>query len=312
VKKYQHILFVSTGIADETDALKQALSIARNNEADFSVLIIYPEFPHHFSEYEEKHVQSLMNDLHASIVKVSEQIGVDIKALNLRIEAKRKGKPSVSIIQHVLKNSVDLLIKQAEQKESGKGFKALDMDLLRRCPCPVWLCRAIEHHRKDIKIAVAIDAESEGEEVRDLSIKLLKSADIMAKNCKNDIHVISCWDYLFEEYLRYKSWTKTPENEVNHTITEAKDRHLAALNDVIKDAHISCNLTIHNIRGAADDLIPQFIDEHGVDILIMGTIGRSGLLGFIIGNTAENIFQQLSCSLLALKPNGFVSPIKAY
>ncbi|MFO0070344.1 MAG: universal stress protein, partial [Alphaproteobacteria bacterium] len=30
------------------------------------------------------------------------------------------------------------------------------------------------------------------------------------------------------------------------------------------------------------------------------------------GNTAENILQKLSCSLLALKPNGFVSPVKAY
>lgn len=32
----------------------------------------------------------------------------------------------------------------------------------------------------------------------------------------------------------------------------------------------------------------------------------------IIGNTAENILQKIDCSLLALKPLGFVSPVKAY
>ncbi|HRE31359.1 MAG TPA: universal stress protein, partial [Candidatus Berkiella sp.] len=33
--------------------------------------------------------------------------------------------------------------------------------------------------------------------------------------------------------------------------------------------------------------------------------------GFIIGNTAENVLQKISCSLLALKPNGFISPVKS-
>lgn len=33
---------------------------------------------------------------------------------------------------------------------------------------------------------------------------------------------------------------------------------------------------------------------------------------FIIGNTTENIVQELSCSLIAFKLEGFVSPVKAY
>jgi nucleotide-binding universal stress UspA family protein len=44
----------------------------------------------------------------------------------------------------------------------------------------------------------------------------------------------------------------------------------------------------------------------------MGTVARTGISGFIIGNTAENILQKIDCSLLALKPQGFVSPVKAY
>jgi len=49
-----------------------------------------------------------------------------------------------------------------------------------------------------------------------------------------------------------------------------------------------------------------------IDVLVMGTLGRTGISGFIIGNTAENVVQKLECSLLALKPGGFVSPVKAY
>jgi len=53
-------------------------------------------------------------------------------------------------------------------------------------------------------------------------------------------------------------------------------------------------------------------DETKIDILIMGTVARTGISGFIIGNTAENILQKIDCSLLALKPQGLVSPVKAY
>jgi universal stress protein E len=40
MQKYQNILFVSTGMTDETDGLKQALSLARNNQANFMALIV--------------------------------------------------------------------------------------------------------------------------------------------------------------------------------------------------------------------------------------------------------------------------------
>jgi nucleotide-binding universal stress UspA family protein len=54
------------------------------------------------------------------------------------------------------------------------------------------------------------------------------------------------------------------------------------------------------------------VEDREIDILVMGTVARTGLPGFVLGNTAENIVQKLSCSLLALKPQGFVSPVKAY
>jgi len=42
----------------------------------------------------------------------------------------------------------------------------------------------------------------------------------------------------------------------------------------------------------------------------MGTIARVRISGFIIGNTAEAVFYQLICSVLAVKPPGFKSPVK--
>ena len=41
----------------------------------------------------------------------------------------------------------------------------------------------------------------------------------------------------------------------------------------------------------------------------MGTVGRSGIKGLLLGNTAEKVLGTCDCSILTVKPDGFVSPI---
>ncbi len=50
--------------------------------------------------------------------------------------------------------------------------------------------------------------------------------------------------------------------------------------------------------------------KNAVDLLVLGTVARSGLGGFFIGNTAEKILNRIQCSVLALKPSEFKSSIK--
>ena len=55
--------------------------------------------------------------------------------------------------------------------------------------------------------------------------------------------------------------------------------------------------------------IPAFAKEIKADLVVMGTVARTGLSGFFMGNTAETILNQLDCSVLAIKPPGFVTPV---
>jgi nucleotide-binding universal stress UspA family protein len=57
-------------------------------------------------------------------------------------------------------------------------------------------------------------------------------------------------------------------------------------------------------------VIPDFAMEEQIDLIVMGTVGRSGISGLFIGNTAEKVLQKVDCSVLAVKPEGFVSPVK--
>ncbi len=55
--------------------------------------------------------------------------------------------------------------------------------------------------------------------------------------------------------------------------------------------------------------ILDFVDNNSIDLVVMGTVARTGIAGFIVGNTAEKLLPRISCSILALKPEGFRTPV---
>ena len=62
-------------------------------------------------------------------------------------------------------------------------------------------------------------------------------------------------------------------------------------------------------KGDPCQMIIDYVDKNDIDLIVMGTIGRSGLSGLLIGNTAERVIDRVNCSVLAIKPANFKSPI---
>lgn len=56
--------------------------------------------------------------------------------------------------------------------------------------------------------------------------------------------------------------------------------------------------------------IIEYAKDHGTDMIIMGTHGRSGLKHALIGSVAERIVRKAPCSVLTVRPDGheFVMP----
>jgi universal stress protein E len=62
--------------------------------------------------------------------------------------------------------------------------------------------------------------------------------------------------------------------------------------------------------GIPDVAIQHFIQVHNIHLLVMGTIGRGGIPGIMIGNTAERLLPEIHCSVLAVKPPEFQCPVR--
>ena len=89
-----------------------------------------------------------------------------------------------------------------------------------------------------------------------------------------------------------------------------KDIVNKSLMKISQEATSYINPVLHLEEGSAGKVVPELAKKIGAELMVLGTIGRSGISGYLIGNTAENILSQINCSVLAIKPKDFICPIK--
>jgi len=309
MQQFQRILMVSHGLADERAALKEAVTLARKNAAELSALIVAPELPASMEDYRERFANSLRDRFREELGAVISSLAAETSPASVQLEVEFGATPAVRIIRYALRNSIDLIIKTVESADTRKGLSAVDLSLLRKSPVPVWLTRPMQTHQGSMRIGVAIDPVSPNPAAHALSVRLLRVARQLSTADDLPLEVVSCWEYEYEAYLRGNPWMRMTDEEIDAAVLDADQHHRTALDELLREAGISGNLRVSRIRGKPSEKIPEFVDANGIDVLVMGTVARTGLRSFVMGNTAEAILQSLGCSLVAFKPEGFVSPV---
>ncbi|HRE31361.1 MAG TPA: universal stress protein [Candidatus Berkiella sp.] len=77
MQQFQHILFVSHGTDHDLNALKQALSLAHNNQAQLNILVVTPPFPRTLDAYKAAYQQALVEKLQKSAASLRVELGRD-------------------------------------------------------------------------------------------------------------------------------------------------------------------------------------------------------------------------------------------
>lgn len=305
MQRFKNILIVLTHNELHEDVFRYAAMITSQSEAHITFAVMHPALSADMNEIEETYHTTLTDKIRQKSAEYN--LNPDAPILFEHQEPY-----FVAITKMVLKDQYDLIIKAVEDVDKGgqyKGLKSLDMSLLRKCPCPIWLCRPLQAKESYMRVLTAIDPSSEGQNARDLSVKLMTIGESIAQHFGASHEIITCWEYELEDFLRYSAFGRTPSAQVDETIQQAEGEHKAAMHALLNEAGLSDTKVTYE-RGQAEDCVPRYVQDHEIDIVVMGTVARTGIEGFLIGNTAENIIQNLSCSLFTAKPDGFVSPIK--
>lgn len=211
------------------------------------------------------------------------------------------GKPFVQIIREVLDHDQGLVVKTMMPREGGPlHFGHTGRRLLRKCPCPVLLTKPDLATVNRICAAIGPPREHS-----DVSERILRLAQSVSAVFESELKVLHVWDIYGEGYLAKRRGLE----ELEAAFKQEEERTTATLHEFL-DAIPSVGADkLELIKGVPQEVIPAYVKKFGVDLLVLGTVARTGLSGLLIGNTAEEILEAAPCSLLAVKPSDFVSPV---
>jgi nucleotide-binding universal stress UspA family protein len=109
--------------------------------------------------------------------------------------------------------------------------------------------------------------------------------------------------------IRSGLYTKISSEELEGLMKNEEHEYKKIL-DVLVNEYKGLSIDQRLIKGQPKRLIPEYVNSNGIDIVVMGTIGRSGIPGLLIGNTSETVLQAVNSSVITLKPDDFLSPIR--
>lgn len=309
--RFKNILVSAAPGHLEAVTVRAAARLAQANGARLTLLDVVAPMPR---LYRAVHGQGRMADVQAGMVRHREEALRQL-ADNTRVGGDAEvrvleGEPFLEVIRHVLAHGNDLVVVGGEQVERGvtPELSSGVMHLLRKCPVPVWVMRPPRPETARILALVDPDA---GDPVRDsLNGLVLQLATSLARREDAELHVGHAWDLVGEGMLRSSPHLGLAGHEVDQMVTAAEEAQREQLR-LLLDQHEATRAaaTVHVERGEPARVLPGLVDRLHVSLIVMGTVSRTGIRGLIIGNTAETILRSVRCSVLAVKPEGFITPV---
>ncbi len=215
------------------------------------------------------------------------------------------GKPWRQLIRRVIREKHDLVI--AGTRERGAAtrvvFGSTAMKLVRKCPCPVWVTRPTDEPEIS-SILVASDLS----EVSQRALEVAVSAGQLINARLTLLHAV---EFEFENRILLTGASSEKIAEYRQRARTAAEEKLHEQLSVTDYRTLTHGVQVRVVDGPAHEVILQELEEHDVDLLVMGTAARTGFRGLLVGNTAERLLPEVHCSILAVKPDDFVCPISA-
>jgi nucleotide-binding universal stress UspA family protein len=307
MKRFQNLLVSVDTRQSAHPALEAAAFLAKATGARLTIFDALAEFswPVRLALADHVHVrEALLQEKRAQL----EALADPLRAQGLIVATQAaSGKTSVEIIREVLRNKQDLVIRvvKGPQSRQTRFFGNTTWRLFRQCPCPVWAVQADSPTRLR-RVLAAIDPAPQDVVHDQLDRMAVEMAHALAQHLNAQFDVIHVWSLFGESVLQGRMREdefQQVEARARSEVDQAMAKFLAQYQMLPGDHNV------HVVKGEPSRTIAEFVNNQGVDLLVLGTVGRSGAAGLVMGNTAEMILSHVQCDVLALKPPGFVSPV---
>ncbi len=205
-----------------------------------------------------------------------------------------------AIVRRALESGADLLVAECHPgKHHGAGLLRLaDWELLRLCPIPVLLVKRARPYRRPTIVAAVDPGQACGKPAA-LDEQILFLGAQLARALRGTLHAAHAYQPTGVVPLATGAATIAEPNAASAQI--GLDSLVAGAGVALTDRHL--------LGGAPAEVLEQLARRLPADIVVAGSMSRSGLQAALIGNTAEWLLRHLSCDLLIVKPPQFANRV---
>lgn len=213
------------------------------------------------------------------------------------------------LVRQVLMHRPQLLLVESHRhRRLARPFLSnTDWELIRNCPCPVWLSKPARTRIAGPVIA-AVDPLHAHAKPAALDGAIIEQALRVAGQPKR---VLMCHAYDFP--------TQPPvidgAIEAYWILSEKETRRYEAmLHDELRKLADRTGIPERNRFVAAGDpalVLPRIARKQHAALLVMGAVSRSAVRRLFIGHTAERLVDRVACDVLVVKPRGFQTSVTA-
>lgn len=277
------------------EAVSRALRIAVSAHADVTVMAI-AERVTSGSDRSGLDVNALVaRDLGRRIESIAELLSTH----GVSAEPKtRAGAPFEEIVREVEEGRVDLVVLMSDSAETdGTNHRELASRLMRKCPCPVLVVTARERERYELVVAAVDPADDRPECDIALDERILQLANFLAKADDAKLLVVHAWPGTSTGPFVSVNPEEAEAARLRHVERLQKLMARPSIADIVADTQL--------VSGHPSVAIPRTVEGRRGDVLVMGSVARSGIRGLFMGNTAERVVNAVRCSVATVKPAGF-------
>lgn len=300
--KYQHILVVIDPVADTHPALHRAVSVAALQEqATITLFMPIYDFSYEMTsmlssaerdEMREGVLQGRKEWLKEVLVPYQHA------SFTFKIKVVWHSRPFEAIIQEVQDNQHDLVIKSSHKHSAIQTFifTPTDWHLLRKCPCPVLLVKERDWPMGG-NVLAAVNCATDDQAQVALNNKVIGESAEVARLLTAELHLVNAYPI-----TPVNMALELPDFDPNAYNAAVKRHHEKAMFEYAERFNLDHGV-LHLEEGLAEEVIPHCADTINASLVILGTVGRTGLSAALLGNTAEQVVDKLSCDILVLRPD---------
>lgn len=275
-------------------ALEQASRIAKRDGAALTLLhVIEPRVMEDLEEMMPKGSDVRKGVLDGARREV-EKFSAGILPPKTRVDVV-VGEPLDTILAKAKEAAAQLIVIGAfGVSGEGRGAGSLALKMARGSPIAVLLVDG--RHAADFRSAMV------GIDFSEQSTRALYAALHLARIERCPLHAVHVFA---PPTLHYQAPTPqaspTYQRQFQAALKERLESLVAEQRKLVGDVKVSCDLFQHTSHGYG---LIDFAMEKKVDVVVVGTLGRTNLRTLLLGSTAERVVRETPCSVLAVPPKG--------